>query len=159
MKKIVLASLLLIPASAFADNVGGCGWGSKLFDGQRGVFPQILAVTTNGTSGNQTFGISSATSGCTRDGVVKSNWKTALFIDANRPQLARDLATGEGESLKTLVGLMEIAPADREHFVTAVRSNYSTVFASENAGTEEIVNGLNEVLANDSSLKGYTINL
>jgi hypothetical protein len=59
MKKVSLAALVFcsLPFIANADNVGGCGWGSKLFDGQKGVLPQIFAVTTNGTSGNQTFGI------------------------------------------------------------------------------------------------------
>ncbi|HKB84382.1 MAG TPA: DUF3015 family protein, partial [Burkholderiales bacterium] len=69
MKRIFVAiALSALPAMAFADNVGTCGWGSKLFDGQKGAAPQVLAVTTNGTFGNQTFGISSGTSGCTQDG-------------------------------------------------------------------------------------------
>lgn len=71
-KLIALAVAVVAPTLVHADNVGGCGWGSKLFDGQQGVAPQVLAVTTNGTSGNQTFGITSGTSGCSQDGVVKS---------------------------------------------------------------------------------------
>ena len=97
-KVLVAALITLLPASAMAvDNVGGCGVGSKLFDGQKGVAPQVLAVTTNGTSANQTFGITSGTLGCTQDGVVKSSWKTAMFIDGNREQVARDMSSGSGE--------------------------------------------------------------
>jgi hypothetical protein len=42
---IATAALFLLPAAAFAqvNNVGSCGWGSKLFDGQSGVVPQGLA--------------------------------------------------------------------------------------------------------------------
>src|SRR5690606_21045070 len=77
-KILALAFVGLFPLAAGAQqvpSVGGCGLGSKLFEGQRGVAPQVLAVTTNGTFGNQTFGISSGTLGCNQDGVVRSNWK------------------------------------------------------------------------------------
>lgn len=80
MKKIVVAALVTLAAAssmAAQNNVGSCGWGSKVFEGKSGIAPQVLAVTTNGTSGNQTFGITFGTSGCTQDGVVSSSWKTA----------------------------------------------------------------------------------
>src|SRR6266850_7731659 len=99
MKKLcaVMSVLAVLPAAAMADNVGNCGWGTKLMEGQSGTVPQVAAVTTNGTFGNQTFGISSGTSGCTQDGTVKSNWKTSLFIDGNKGKLARDMSVGSGE--------------------------------------------------------------
>ena len=91
--KIIVAALLTLASSAVMaageNNVGSCGWGSKVFDGQSGVFPQVLATTTNGTFGNQTFGISTGTSGCTQDGMVKSNYKTAMFIDGNKAKLGK----------------------------------------------------------------------
>jgi hypothetical protein len=79
----VAAAFAAIPLAAQAadDEVGTCGWGSKLFEGQSGLGPKVLAVTTNGTLGNQTFAISSGTSGCTQDGTVRSSWKLAAFID------------------------------------------------------------------------------
>ena len=51
MKKILLAALVSLPVTAFAaaNNVGSCGLGSKVFEGQNGIAPQVLAVTTNGT--------------------------------------------------------------------------------------------------------------
>ena len=100
MKKLLFPLVVFLPVTAFAaaNNVGSCGLGSKVFEGQKGVAPQVLAATTNGTSGNQTFGITSGTLGCSQDGVVSSNWKTALFIDGNKSQLARDAASGQGET-------------------------------------------------------------
>jgi len=44
----------------------GCGLGSVIFKGQDALLFQILAVTTNGTSGNQTFGITTGTLNCDR---------------------------------------------------------------------------------------------
>src|SRR5574343_228488 len=115
MKKLLFPLVVFLPVTAFAaaNNVGSCGLGSKVFEGQKGVAPQVLAATTNGTSGNQTFGITSGTLGCTQDGVVSSNWKTALFIDGNKSQLARDAASGQGETLEAPAALLKIDAADK----------------------------------------------
>lgn len=158
MKKILLSSLplLMIPLSAFADNVGGCGWGSKLFDGKKGTGSQVLAVTTNGTSGNQTFGISSGTSGCTQDGVVQSNWKTAMFIDSNSTMLARDMSAGNGESLESLASLMGVSPEHKELFFQAVRANFDAIFPRQDVSSKEIALGLHNVLAKDAVLSVYS---
>src|SRR5262245_32014877 len=140
MRKILIAVVLsAVPALAFAqqNNIGTCGWGAKLFDGQSGVVPQVLAVTTNGTSGNQTFGITTGTSGCTQDGVVRSSWKTAMFIDGNKERLARDMSVGSGEALDTLAHLMGVEAADRAAFNRIARDNRQRIFPSDNAGTEQ----------------------
>ena len=153
MKKSLIAALVLaapLAAMAQANNIGTCGWGSKVFEGQKGVLPQILAATTNGTSGNQTFGISFGTSGCTQDGVVSSTWKTAMYIDGNRFALARDAAAGQGESLDALVAVMAVKDADRAYFKATLKSNFSSVFA-----TEQVAANLKSVLAADARLAGY----
>lgn len=67
MKKFLAAAAFVAAfsaSSAFAVDSTGCGLGSMIFRGQRGLVPQILAVTTNGSFGTQTFGISTGTSGC-----------------------------------------------------------------------------------------------
>jgi len=116
-KKVLAVALVsLFPVAGMAageNNVGSCGWGSKLFDGQRGVVPQVLAATTNGTFGSQTFGISSGTSGCTQDGVVRSNWKLSMFIDGNKEKLARDMSVGGRRSAR-LAGRAHRRPSRRQ---------------------------------------------
>jgi hypothetical protein len=155
-KVLVAALITLLPASAMAvDNVGGCGVGSKLFDGQKGVAPQVLAVTTNGTSANQTFGITSGTLGCTQDGVVKSSWKTAMFIDGNREQVARDMSSGSGESLEALSALIGVSDADKPAFFRVTQENFSTIFRAE-AGTEQVMAALRDVLARNPELARYS---
>src|SRR5437667_12221033 len=155
MKKLcIVAVLAALPAVAMADNVGQCGWGSKLMAGQSGVVPQVLAVTTNGTFGNQTFGITSGTSGCTQDGAVKSNWRTALFIDGNRDALARDMSVGSGEALDSLAHLMGVEAQDRVAFNRAAKDNMARIFAKD--ATPEIMAALRQVLADNAQLARYT---
>jgi hypothetical protein len=162
MKKLlaVVSVAALFPMTAMAageNNIGNCGWGSKLFDGQSGIAPQVLAVTTNGTFGNQTFGITSGTSGCTQDGAVKSNWKTALFIDGNKDALARDMSVGSGETLDSLAHLMGVQAQDRAAFNRAARENMARIFSND--ATPEIMAALRQVLADDAQLSRYTIAL
>lgn len=150
-KALCIAALTLAAPAAFAqNNIGSCGWGSKLFDGQKGIFPQVLAVTTNGTSGNQTFGITFGTSGCTQDGVVSSSWKTAMYIDGNKMALARDAAAGQGESMDALAALMGVRSEDKAYFQATVKTQFARVFANE-----AVASNLKAVLAADARLAGY----
>ena len=161
MRKILIAVVLsAVPAFAFAqqNNVGSCGWGTKLFDGQSGVFPQAFAGITNATSGNQTFAISSGTSGCTQDGVVKSTWKTAMFIDGNKDRLARDMSTGNGETLDSLAHLIGVHEQDRAAFSRAMQANVSVIFASGST-TDDSMIALRQVLRSDSELSQYAASI
>src|ERR1041384_3773973 len=157
MKKLLAAVAVaaVFPMSAMAageNNIGNCGWGSKLFDGQSGIAPQVLGATTNGTFGNQTFAITSGTSGCTQDGAVQSNWKTALFIDGNKEKLARDMSVGSGETLDSLAHLLGVESQDRAAFNRAAKDNMARIFPSEQVSTQQIATALREVLANDARL-------
>ena len=154
---VVVAGLFSTGAMAAGENnTGSCGWGAKLFDGQRGIAPQVLAATTNGTSGNQTFGITSGTSGCTQDGVVKSNWKTAMFIDGNKEKLARDMSVGSGEALDSLAHLLGVDAQDRAAFNSLAKDNLARIFPSDDVATQQIVASLREVMAADARLARYT---
>ena len=157
-KRLMMVALLgMIPVGAMAanNNIGSCGWGSKLMDGQRGVAPQVLGATTNGTSGNQTFGITSGTSGCTQDGVVSSSWKTAMFIDGNKHKLARDMSTGSGETLESLASLIGVQEQDKAAFYHLTRENFATIFPSEDPTTDQIMASLKQVLSSDAGLAQY----
>lgn len=153
----VAAALVAAPLMSFAagDNVGHCGPGSRLFEGQSGIAPQVLAVTTNSFFGINTFAMSSGTSGCSQDGKVSSNWKMAQFIDGNKDRLARDLSRGSGESLDSLAQLLGVSDQDKAAFVRTTRDNMARIFPSAQASTEEIRAGLREVLAADTSLAAY----
>jgi hypothetical protein len=156
MKKLlaVAAVAAVFPLSAMADNVGSCGWGSKLFDGQSGLAPQVLAMTTNGFLGNNTFGVTTGTSGCTQDGAIKSSWKTSLFIDGNKEQLARDMSVGSGETLDSLAHLMGVEAQDRAAFNQVAKENLWKIFAADS--TADIVANFRQVLAANEQLARYT---
>lgn len=156
---IVLALTLATPVAMAAQNIGSCGWGSKLFDGQSGMGPQVLAATTNGTSGNQTFGISSGTSGCTQDGTVNSNWKTAMFIDGNKDKLARDMARGQGETLDSLAALLGIPSEQKSDFYQLTKENYGRIFPNSDVTADQVRFSLRDVMASNTELASYTANI
>lgn len=152
-----LSLVAALPAVTFAQNanIGGCGWGSKLFDGNSGLAPQVLAVTTNGTFGNQTFGMTSNTSGCTRSGVVKTNWKGDAFASSNMTQFALDVSRGEGESLVAMSELLGVSASDKNVFASTLKTNFGKIFPSSDVTSEEMLNNLRGVLAAEGSLAKY----
>lgn len=160
MKKLKLvlstaAMMAVLPMGAMAvDASGSCGVGSKVFAGQKGVVPQVLAMTTNGTF-FQTVAVTAGTSGCTQDGVVASNWKTAMYIEGNKDKLAMDMSKGSGESLDSLAYLLGVKDADKATFSRVTKENFARIFVGEQASVEQIALGLKQVLSADSALAQY----
>jgi hypothetical protein len=164
---MVLASALLAVAvggpAAWAQDQGerassaGCGVGTILFEGQRGPVPQILAVTTNGTSGNQTFGITTGTLGCEKDGVVRPPTKVRMLMISSLDNLAGDVARGDGETLESLASLMVVAPEDKARFFGTLQQNFGRIFPREDVTVDEVIASLNAVLAQDAVLQRYVI--
>jgi hypothetical protein len=157
VKRTLIAALLIAPMSAAMaarDNVG-CGLGSQIFDGQQGVGPQVLAVTTNNTLGNQTFGISSGTLGCEQGGVVTASAAVNMFVGSNLDSLSRDMAVGQGESLESLAQLMGIEAADRASFYNTARANYGTIFPAHDVNAGQVLDGLYTAMANTPNLARY----
>lgn len=154
-KLAVIALMVAFPVGAMAGADGGCGVGSKLFDGQKGPIPQSFAITTNNWSFN-TFAVTSGTSGCDPNGTVKSNWKIALFIVGNKDKLARDMSTGHGETLDTLAGLIGIPSDLKPTFHRTSKEHFAQVFTSNDVTTDQIIVSLRQVLATDSELAQYS---
>src|SRR5216684_3971141 len=98
MKKLLALSLVaaMMPSLALARGnhpMAGCGLGYMLLSNKDNEkVTQVLGATTNGTSGSQTFGISSGTSGCTEDGTVKLARATEVFAEVNFGSLQKDMA-------------------------------------------------------------------
>ena len=159
MKKIALfaaTTALLFSGSAMAEDSTGCGVGSMIFDGKSGVGPQVLAVTTNGSTGNQTFGISSGTLGCDQNGTISSSEKIGMFTGDNMEKLAMDMSRGEGEALATVADMLEVRSEDRADFYAAAKANFARIYTSSDVTAGEVVANLNAVLAADDKLKIYT---
>ena len=156
-KLIIAAVLTLSPIGIVmaAPNNVGCGVGSIIFKGQSGVAPQVLAVTTNGTLGNQTFGISSGTLGCAQDGVVDTPAMVSMFINTNLDKLAHDMAVGNGETLESLASLIGVDSAHKAAFFAATKDHFAEIIPSEHASAQDVIDGLNHVLASDGALAQY----
>ena len=136
MKKIYLSSLLAAGVLAFASNAGaidstGCGLGSMAWRGQSGIGPQVLAATTNGSFGTQTFGITFGTSGCDPNGrVTGGTGKLVLaVIENNMEQFAMDASAGRGETIDTIAGLLEV---DSKELGARAQQNFAYLFTDEN---------------------------
>ena len=154
MKKVLVAGLLTLstPFAAYA-NSAGCGLGSTLFDGQSGIAPNVLAVTTNGISGNQTFGITTGTLGCNQNDTVTA--AADSFINSNMERVARDMSTGNGETMDTLAALMGIEDADKETFFQVSQHNFTTIYSRDDVTSSEVLAALRAVMLSDKSLAKY----
>lgn len=159
MKKYFLVSLLAVVAShAYAENNNvGCGWGSMVFNGKSDKPSQILAATTNGTFGNQTFGISSGTAGCAQNATVKSYAAVSTFMTANIDKVAHDMAVGKGESLNTLSSLMGMSTEDKAVFAKMVKKNFAMIFPDTKTTSEQALQSLSAMMAKDARLAQYTV--
>jgi hypothetical protein len=152
MKRFLMLSvftLLFVAAGTgfAADRFGaaGCGLGSILLGDQPG-FTQVFASTTNGTSGNQTFGITSGTSNCSGRPSFSSNERLNEFVKANLDNLAKDVAMGHGESLETLTELLEISPDQRQAVHARLKANFTQIFPSEKVQMADVIDNIIRVL-------------
>lgn len=161
MKKYLLVTIgmMLLSPSAFAAGYAdaGCGLGSMIFGKQSGPI-QILAVTTNNTAGNQSFGISSGTSNCDAKGFNTATIEQEQFVANNFASLAKDVAGGEGEQLAALAGLLGCPAVQQPRFNTVAQQNYQTIFANDSATPAEIVTAAKAVVSRDTELSVTCIN-
>lgn len=157
-RTLVMAAIGVMASSGVAlagDPNVGCGWGTMAFKGQTGVAAQVLAATTNGSFGNQTFGISSGTAGCKRGGTVTADARTQMYAAANIDQLASDMAAGRGESLDTLAQLIGVTDADKPAFFALAKNNFGALFATDQVSAGEMLGSLKSLMAADAQLSQY----
>jgi len=141
MKKALFASLALMAStSTFANNNTGCGLGNEVIKNQDTVLKQVLAVTTNGTIGNQTFGITSGTVGCTKPAVFVSNDKANSFVENNMDTLAMDISNGKGESVDTLATLLNVE--DKAVFKAKLQNNFAKIYSSSDVTSAQVIESI-----------------
>ncbi len=133
----------------------GCGVGTILWKGQSGPAPQILAVTTNGTLGNQTFGITSGTLGCTKDGVVSPPAEVRMLTISSLDNLAKDVARGEGETLTSLAAAMKVEERDQPLLFATLKSNFTRIFPSDSVSADQVLVSIERVMVEDEVLARY----
>lgn len=155
MKKLILgAALTCAPVLAMA-HPAGCGLGTHvIFKNPQTWVEHVLAATTNGTSGNQTFGMTSGTLGCeAANGPLSA--RVDSFLDKNLDQLAMDSAKGEGESLAALAELIGVEAEDQALFNASVKTNFDKLFSSTESSSADVYNALVDVMSHDVRLAKY----
>lgn len=153
MKKFLLAmaGIVLFSSSAFAAAYGdaGCGLGSIVFKDQPGAV-QIFAATTNGTSYNQAFGITSGTSNCDAQSIILAEQER--FATHNFSGLAKEMAVGQGEQLATFASLLGCPTVKQTHFNAVAKQNYTAIFASDTTTPVEMLTAVKSVMSSDTEL-------
>ncbi len=148
MRKLLIATsaaALLSTASFAAGNTNtGCGLGSMLIPNQDTVATQVLATTTNGTFGNQTFGITSGSLNCTKPFKLVMNEKAQKFVASNMDSIAEEIAAGKGENLDTLLSMMKVE--DKELAASKLKANFSKIYSSSNVDSATLIDNIATVL-------------
>ena len=122
--------------------MAGCGLGSLVF--KENDKTQILAATTNGTFGSQTFGITFGTSNCGDSGKLVSKEQVEQYIAVNQNSLKNDISRGNGEALNGLAELM--GQKNSAVFKSQLKSNYAKIFAKSDLTSQQITENLYHVM-------------
>jgi len=151
MKKLI-AGVILLGASSMAFAQPGCGVGAMIWKGQSGIAPHVLAATTNASFGNQTFGMTTGTLGCSTNASVQS---MAMYMDSNIDKVARDMSRGNGENLDTLAVLLGVEQADRDSFRSVLQDNFAAIFPNADTTSDQAVSAIVALLQQDAGLSKY----
>ena len=158
MKKILAGAFLLACSStSFADAPGGpnCGWGNMLLEGKTGLVNHMFALTTNGTSGNATFGMTFGTNGCSVEGPLTYGGDSMVWFDGILDEYSTAVALNQGEALEAVAVMIGVEPTDRARFNDVMHENFALLFPTTETTSQEVLNSMVAVMAEDETLKKY----
>lgn len=158
MKKLLLSTALLgVSTFALADAPGGpnCGWGNLLLQGQSGLVSHMLAGTTNGTSGNATFGMTFGTNGCSVDGALTYGGDSLVWFDNVLDEYSTDVAQGQGETLNAVAVMIGVEQQDREQFGKLMHENFANLFPNTNVSSQDVLDSMIALMSDDPTLNKY----
>ena len=127
--------------------IAGCGLGSVVMGKQGG---QVSAATTNGTSFNQSFGISAGSLNCLDTATAEVASRMDQFIIVNKTALQGDVAKWNGETISAISSYMGCSASSKE-VGQFLKANYSTIFSKSNKANE-ITDSIITVILNNSEL-------
>jgi hypothetical protein len=132
--------------------MAGCGLGALLFGNDNTTLMQVLAATTNGVFGSQTFGITSGTSNCTSGGIIKAEREQAAFAEVNFQDLKRNMASGGGEYLTSFSTLLGCEDSAKPTFFKMTQQKYESILPSEKTGPIDLVVAVKAQIKSDARL-------
>ncbi len=156
MKKTIAGlALLSVSSVSMAEAPGGpnCGWGNMLFEGQTGLGAHIIASITNGTSGNNTFGMTTGTNGCSTSGTLTYGGKS--MVSSIMGEFSEDVAAGEGDAMDTVAVIYGVEKQDRAIFARVMHENFAVIFPSEDVTADEMIASIEQVMKADETLAKY----
>lgn len=160
MKKIAFTLILLMSSFfTFAAAPGGpdCGWGNMLFEGKSGTGYHLLGSTFNGSTGNDTFGMSSGSNGCATSAQLTYGGHSLLGFTNIMTEFTEDVARGEGDALNAVAAMFGIKKQERTHFSEVTHANFETIFPSEKVTAEQVLQNLVLVMKSDERLAKYIV--
>ncbi len=156
IKSIVLVGLLGCSVSGMAAvGSAGCGLGSIILGSSKGI-GQLLAATTNNSTGSQTFGITSGTSNC-GSSIFAANERLEQYLEANRIAFASEVARGSGESVLAVSNILQCK--DSAAVGHLLKVNYSNIFTQADQPSAQSSASIIQVLRQDSSAAAHCQNL
>ncbi len=136
---------------AFAGDAG-CGLGSMIISRNTKLL-QLFAMTTNHSFFTQPLGITSGTSGCSANGIVKNDKETQYFVEVNQQDLTRQMSQGSGEKLETLSVLQGCKSMEaRNKFAEVTKTSFSQIVTNEQIPASDLISNLNKVTQNNPQL-------
>lgn len=155
LRSYVLATTLcfsfLLSITAFATGDAGCGLGSVVFS-QNKKLHQILAATTNGTLGSQTFGITTGTSNCKASGFALAEKEQIFYAESNYKNLMTEMAQGQGEALNAFAQVLGCSSTSVHEFGRMTRSKYESIFPRSETTPIEMLNTVKKAIKDDPVL-------
>jgi len=147
MKKLLLSTMSVIAmgsTSLVAANMQtGCGLGAQVVKHPNSAVLYAIQATLNGTSGNQTFGITSGTVGCKKVKFVMND-RAQEFVASNMDSLAKDISKGQGESLSTLAELLKIE--NKASFYAMLQSQYNSIYTNSQVEMADVLDGVSTAI-------------
>jgi hypothetical protein len=157
MRSIIAAAVLTVLLSAsgaLADNDVGCGVGTEVWKGQKGLGPKLLASFTNAVT-FQSISITFSLLNCNGQDTVTAAAELRRFAATNLDRIAREMATGGGESVDALAFLMGVPEPSRDAFAALAQGHFGELFVGDRATAGDMLDALERLMAEDPQLAPY----
>lgn len=138
---LVAGTVALVPAKVEAAyGMAGCGIGAIVFQGDNTMWKQLInAAFLNNLLGSQTLGITSGTSECSDNGVIKAEVEQKVYAFNNFDNLRQEMAQGQGEKLTSFAYLLGCDSNAVSTFSDMTQKNIEQIFP-EGATPESMLN-------------------
>lgn len=148
LKALSILGLMIAWMAMADDTSSGCGLGWKV-SSRMSLSSSSTRSTTNGTFSNQTFGMTSGTSGCDRHSIVKKEKKSLHYAEANFDNLMIEMSQGQGEYLNAFASVLGCDP---EAFSSVTQQRFGEIFSQETTNAPRLLKNVTSVIQSNPTL-------